>query len=143
MKRTWMLFCLSSLLVVGVGWAAESTAVAADEPSLEELLAPEPALKASCYGCATGYTTSPGGGQASHWGLGSSCALAQSSLTSQTRSAATAICADFDDYGICSFGVVVTAPCWWSSTYNQYVVDGYANFGCRYYTGGSGCPAIP
>lgn len=116
-------------------------AFAGEAPLVAEsdLFVPEVLETAACTACIGSYTTSPGGGAASHWGKGTSCAAAQTDLTSQTRSVATGFCLGIDDYGTCSFTVVVTGACWWSSDYGLYVVDGYANFKCREWIGGPGC----
>jgi hypothetical protein len=128
---------LSTALVVCLAvpaFAGEST------PVLEsDLFAPEALQTASCWSCVGGNTTSPGGGAASHWGLGSSCTDAQASLTTQTRTAALNDCWNRGAENLCGFTVVVTAACWWNSGYGQYVVDGYANYSCKFWRGGPGC----
>ena len=127
------------LLSVPAAHAEWTNAAAAQSTDpLAALFTPAPISLASCTPCIGSYTTSPGGGAASHWGMGSSCTAAQTDLTNQTRSAANAVCFDIDDYGVCSFSVVVTAACW-SPSYGTYQVDGYANFKCRIWTGGPGC----
>lgn len=126
-----------TLLALSPASAEEAAPRATSTPSLEELFTPTPQPVSACFGCGSVvYTTSPGGGAPSHWGKGTSCANAQSDLTTQTRTAANAICAlESDGLGACRSTVVVTTSCWWSPAYGLYVVDGYANFGCRYETG--------
>lgn len=118
--------------------AAAAHAAPAEADPLAALFAPQPISLASCTTCAGNYTTSSGGGAASHWGMGTSCTAAQTDLTNQTRAAASSFCFGVDDYGVCSFSVVVTTACW-SPSYGQYQVDGYANFKCRVWSGGPGC----
>ena len=143
MRKTSGIFVLAiaALLAAGVAYSAEpvATVPAAPTDSLDALLNPAPTELAICTACVGPYTTSPGSGQASHWGFGGSCSDALTDLTNQTRAAARAYCLDLDDYGTCSFSVVTTAPCWWNSGYGLYQVDGYANFKCRVWTGGPGC----
>lgn len=132
MRKMFPLACLVALLTVPAAFAAEGGALESD------LFAPEPLQTAVCTACGGNYTTSPGGGAASHWGMGSSCSTAQSDLTTQTRAAATSFClSNIDDYPSCSLTVVVTAACYWNGS--MYQVDGYANFKCRYWVGGPGC----
>lgn len=120
-----------------LGSPAAFSAVAASPPD-SDLFAPEPIQTAVCTSCVGTYTTSPGGGAASHWGMGTSCTAAQSDLTAQTRAAANSYCLSYvDDYPSCSLTVVVTAACFWNGS--TYQVDGYANFKCRIWTGGPGC----
>ena len=124
-------------LVTLLGSPAAFAAVASS-PTDSDLFVPEPIQTAVCIACGGSYTASPGGGAASHWGMGSSCTTAQSDLTAQTRAAANEYCLyNVDDYGSCSLSVVVTAACFWNGS--MYQVDGYANFKCRYWTGGPGC----
>ena len=137
--------CTGALLVFATlispaAWSETSTApVPASDLELAELFTPEPTPTAGCWGCGGSYTTSPGGGAASHWGFGNSCTEALNDLTSQTRAAANAFCLAYEDGGTCNFRVVQTAACWWSASYGKYVVDGYANFSCRVWVGGPGC----
>jgi hypothetical protein len=79
-----------------------------------------------CIECVTGYTTSPSD-TASHWGKGSSCSAAQSDLDQKLLDAAEQFCGP-TSIGSCQLQVQVTAPCWHNGT--EYVVDGYADFGC-------------
>jgi hypothetical protein len=88
--------------------------------------APQPAAP-PCAACFSGFTTSPGGGQASHWGFGSDCSAAQTDVRSQLLAYTTAECQSYDGYGRCGFQLVVTW-CGWNGS--QYQADAYANFSC-------------
>lgn len=134
-----MSHCRTALVVFALAFAAFSPVFAAEPAAVDDPLAIElplqtPAPKPTappCQACATGFTTSPGGGQASHWGHGSDCTSAQNDLRSQLLAAANAFCMDLDGLPRCSFQVVHTVACWWNGS--QYVSDGYANFGCWIY----------
>lgn len=102
-----------------------------------DLFTPEPIETAVCWSCAGSYTTSPGGGAASHWGMGSSCSAAQTDFNSQTGSAANQVCWGEGAEYACAISRVVTAACFWNGS--MYQIDGYANFKCRFWTGGPGC----
>ncbi len=117
---------------------AAALAAPANSDALAALFNPAPVSQATCIACTGNYTTSPGGGAASHWGMGTSCTAAQTDLNNQTRAAANSVCYSIDDYGVCSFSVVVTGACW-SPSYGTYQVDGYANFKCRVWTYAPGC----
>ncbi len=101
------------------------------------LFTPAPIALANCISCSGSYTTSTGG--ASHWGFGSTCSAALTDLTSKTKAAANSYCLNnVDDYLSCNFAVVVTAGCNWNGS--QYQYDGYANFSCKVWNVGPGCP---
>jgi hypothetical protein len=106
---------------------------------LPELFAPEPLETAICTACGGNYTTSPGGGAYSHVGSGSSCTQAQANLTAQLRAAANDYCLAYFDYPSCSVSVVSSGGCFFILEFNQWYTSGYANFKCRYWTGGPGC----
>ncbi len=127
--------CALTLALLSNAPAAFAAPAGADP--LADLFNPAP-ISMACTTCTGSYTTSPGGGAASHWGMGTSCTAAQTDLSNQARAVANAFCYGVDDYGVCSFAVVVTGACW-SPSYGQYQVDGYANYKCRVWTGGPGC----
>lgn len=105
------------------------------EPECPGLLPPEP-VERGCYLCAGAIrTTSPGGGAASHWGMGASCTAAQAHLENQLNLAALDFCNGHQGAGagFCNVVVVVTAACYWSPQFQTYVVEGYANFKCQYF----------
>ena len=138
-RRRCTLAVLALVLLAAPALAAEPPAAepTAADPSLFAdgglfTPAPQPAAP-PCHACATGFTTSPGGGAPSHWGYGGDCSSAQSNLRSQLLSATTAFCFDIDPdtIGRCSFSVVNTCTCYYQG--GQYVVEGYANFGCWIY----------
>jgi hypothetical protein len=107
--------------------------------ALGALFTPAPISQASCIACSGSYTTSAGGGAASHWGFGSTCSAALTDLTNQTKAAANNYClANVDDYLSCNFAVVITGGCAWTGS--QYRYDGYANFSCKVWVVGPGCP---
>jgi hypothetical protein len=104
--------------------------LAADLELESQLFTPAPEPKIICDRCLGLYTTAPAPGQASAWGLGSSCSAAQADLTSQLWQQAENNCLNLGHDGACSVTTVVTGACWWSAAYGKYVVDGYANHKC-------------
>ncbi|MDX1997612.1 MAG: hypothetical protein SF066_07810 [Thermoanaerobaculia bacterium] len=114
-------------------------AFAGDAPLVAEsdLFVPEVLETAACWSCSGNYTTSPGGGAASHWGKGSSCTAATNDFNNQTFTAATTSCYGLGAEYACSVSRVVTAACFWNGS--MYQVDGYANYRCRFWIGGPGC----
>jgi hypothetical protein len=92
----------------------------AQEP-LPELFAPEPVQIAVSSGS------------------GSSCTQAQANLTAQLRAAANDYCLAYFDYPSCSVSVFSSGGCFFILEFNQWYTTGYANFKCRYWTGGPGC----
>jgi hypothetical protein len=132
MMRKMVLSAALVLFVVLPAFASEAP------PELDsQLFVPETLETAVCWSCSGTYTTSPGGGAASHWGKGSSCTAATSDFNTQTFNAANFVCYGFDAEYACSVSRVVTAACFWNGS--MYQVDGYANFKCRYWIGGPGC----
>lgn len=95
------------------------------------LQTPEPLpLAPPCSSCVSGFTSSPGGGAASHWGFGSDCTAALSDLRAQLSAYANDVCAIEGDYGRCAFSVIQTSSCFYSSGHGAYQIDGYTNFSC-------------
>lgn len=85
--------------------------------------------------CSGGHTTAVNGG-ASDWGMGSTCTEAQTAFSNAVRSKASSYCAGLDPeaLGYCNLTEVITGGCFFNGT--MFQVDGYANFGCRFYV----CP---
>lgn len=127
-------------IIVGAVFALLAvSAFAAETPPgvASDLFVPEVLETAVCWSCSGNYTTSPGGGAASHWGKGSSCTAATTDFNNQTFSAATTSCYGQGAEYACSVSRVVTAACFWNGS--MYQVDGYTNFKCRFWLGGPGC----
>lgn len=134
--------CACALLVFGFAWISpiltaqeETPAVpeSAQQPSLfdDALQTPAPVPMAPpCSSCVGGFTSSPGGGAASHWGFGSDCTAATSNLRSQLSNYANSVCAVEGDYGRCAFSVIHTSSCFYNPSYGLYQIDGYTNFSC-------------
>jgi hypothetical protein len=91
-----------------------------------------PAPQPTAPPCSTcdHFTSSPGGGQASHWGHGTSCTASQSDVRAQLLAYANAVCDDIGDYGRCAFAVIYTNACWYDYGSGLYVTDAYTDFGC-------------
>lgn len=89
--------------------------------------APKP-MAPECHFCSSYFTTSPGGGAASHWGHGATCTDAQNDVWAQLSTHVNNICSGLGDYGRCAFSVVYTCACYQDG--GQYVIDAYANFRC-------------
>lgn len=120
-----------SLLVLGFALVGTSGARADQAVPIEDLFESRAEVLA-CSQCVGFYTTSPGGNQASHWGLGSSCTAAANDLSTQLFIAANDDCESRGFLmGACNQQVVVLGSCWWSTQYQKYVRDGYINYGCK------------
>jgi hypothetical protein len=89
---------------------------------------------AACrFRCISGFTTSPGGGQPSDWGMGPDCATAQSAFSSSVFNTADNNCVALGYDGVCGIVYeVITSQgpngCFFNGTMMQ--VDGYANHSC-------------
>ncbi len=129
-----MSVCRLGFAAVALCLVAVAPAFAADPSLFTEVPqwtpAPKPAAP-PCHHCGTGFTTSPGGGAASHWGHGADCAAAQSDVRSQLLAYVNADCQNYGTAGRCSFQVVYTCSCYYQG--GQWVVDAYANYGCWIY----------
>lgn len=111
--------------------APADEAVPADDPFLPEgpLFTPAPKPMApECHFCSSTFSTSPGGGAASHWGHGATCTDAQNDVRNQLSAYVNAICFDLGDAGRCAFSVVYTCSCYQSG--GQWVIDAYATYRC-------------
>lgn len=119
-------------LVPSIGVTAEPPAPDAVQvdpmPVESDLFTPE--AESKIPECGEGYTTSPGGGAASAWGFGGTCNTSYDDLVAKVTTQANNNCVGIGHEIACNIQVVVTAPCWYSSGYGQYVTDGYANHGC-------------
>lgn len=135
--------CRCTLAVLALVLAAVAPAVAADPPAADPpaadsslfkdgaLFTPAPTPAAPpCHYCGTGFTTSPGGGAASHWGFGADCTAAQNDVRAQLLAYVNDDCQNYGTAGRCSFQMVVTW-CGWNGS--QYQADAYANYGCWVY----------
>lgn len=119
-----------SFLVLGLALFGASGARAEQAALIEDLFESRVEVLA-CSQCVGFYTTSPGGNQASHWGLGSSCAAAALDLETQLYVAANTDCQNRGFMGACNQQVVLLGSCWWSAQYQKYVRDGYMNYSCK------------
>ena len=98
-------------------------------PDEGPLFTPAPKLMApECHFCSSTYSTSPGGGAASHWGHGATCTDARNDVWAQLSAYVDGYCAGVGDFGRCAFQVVYTSDCYAQN--NVVVVDAYATFRC-------------
>jgi hypothetical protein len=112
--------------------APADQAAPADEPLLVPegpLFTPAPKPMApECHFCSSTFSTSPGGGAASHWGHGATCTDAQNDVRNQLSAYVNSICFDLGEAGRCAFSVVYTCSCYYSG--GQWVIDAYATYRC-------------
>jgi hypothetical protein len=144
--RRFVLAALSLIVALSISTAAAMPAFAA---GVEEAAAPPAAewadaaplfdegplftpvpkpMAPECHYCSSTFTTSPGGGAASHWGHGATCTDAQNDVRAQLSTFVNDLCSGLGDYGRCAFAVVYTSACYESG--GQWVIDAYANFRC-------------
>lgn len=98
--------------------------MALETPAPLELLPP-----GECrYRCMGNFTTSPGGGQPSHWGMDSDCNVANTILLNELSAAADAGCWALGHDGACVVTPVITTTC----TNSNHQADGYANYKCSF-----------
>lgn len=110
MPRTIKLLSLTALVttVAAIGWW-----LAVNEPIQAVCLCPDPLSNATAI----------------HWGKGATCNEAEDDLRSQTSAAAINSCGGLTK--TCLGNLVITQSCYWNSTYQEYVVDGYQIFDCK------------
>lgn len=126
--KNWKLWCF---VVLAFGF---SLTVPLSAEELAPLFLPEVLETAGCERCLGFYSTSPGGGAASAWGFGATCAAAQADLAAQLQTQGDNKCSSLGYWdGACMLNVQVTAPCWWNASYGSYQVDGYATHKCTQY----------
>jgi hypothetical protein len=121
--------CVASLFSVTAAWAAEGTVANPAIGSEAPLFTPAPELKGCTFRCISGFSTNIGGGP-SDWGMGSSCAAAQSAFSSALFNRADANCYNrgYED-GVCgTITEVITTGCYFNGT--MFQIDGYADHSC-------------
>ena len=94
------------------------------------LFTPVVAAAARAMACGPYCDTFSGGTTATEQGAGSSCAAAQTSLTSQLQDLARADCRTQTGFGICNFVITYTQTCHQVNP-TTYQVNGYATYNCR------------
>lgn len=126
--KNWKLLSLV-VLASAFSWTAPYQAADLEAP----LFTPAPENKLVCTKCLGLRTTAPSAGEPSAWGFGASCAAASSDLNNQLWGQADDGCYNAGLDGACSVTTVVTTACYWSTEYNAYQIDGYANYKCSVY----------
>ena len=125
--------CSVSLFSVTGAWAGEGTVANPSIGAEVPLLIPAPEAKiGGCHiVCESGFTTSPGGGQPSDWGMASDCTAAQSALTSALATRATNNCLNMGYDRRCGIVTqVTTTGCYFNGT--MFQIDAYADHSCGY-----------
>lgn len=91
-----------------------------------------PEAQAGCrYRCLGNYSSSPGGGQPSDWGMGSSCVAAEADFDAHLWATANDLCYSMGHVdGACSVTKVTTTACYFNTDINMYQVDGYSLYKC-------------
>lgn len=130
MRKTLLVLALGILSTAAAAFAAPVPASPSPEALLAKVFAADPQAETplepvslacgpycDCPGCYTTATAS---------GTGSTCANAQSSLTTQLRDVANFFCG----IGACQFTVIYTQTCTLIAP-GTYQVTGYAKHGCR------------
>jgi len=129
-RLAFAVLCMAALFAGTAAWAAEGGPVANPVVGAEApLFTPAPELKGCTFRCISGFTTAINGGP-SDWGMGSSCAVAQSALTAALFDRADANCYSrgYED-GVCgTITQVTTTACYFNGT--MFQVDAYANHSC-------------